>query len=99
MPDDIPVQPGFIPIDLDGIIDDGLKWDTGKGRSLLCILPVILMDTLFWLESSGILFSVILTYRHMVLVRGRNSLDHCACEKTGTKNPLFNYIAPANVQA
>lgn len=58
MPDDMPVQPGFIPIDLDGIIDDGLKWDTGKEQIIALHTPGHSHGHYsFWLESSGILFS------------------------------------------
>lgn len=58
MPDDVPVQPGFIPITLDGLIDDGHRWDTGKERIIALHTPGHSHGHCsFWLENSGILFS------------------------------------------
>lgn len=58
MPDDVPVQPGFIPIALDGLIDDGYRWDTGKEQITALHTPGHSHGHCsFWLEKSGVLFS------------------------------------------
>lgn len=58
MPDDIPVRPGFQPIDLQGMLDDGIVFDTGQERIVAIHTPGHSHGHCsFWLEKSGILFS------------------------------------------
>jgi len=58
MPEDVPVQPGFVPIVLGGLIDDGSKWDTGPERIIALHTPGHSHGHCsFWLERSNILFS------------------------------------------
>lgn len=58
MPEDVPVQPGFVPIKLDGLIDEGTEWDTGTERIIALHTPGHSHGHCsFWLERSQILFS------------------------------------------
>lgn len=58
MPPDVPVRPGFIPIKLWGLIDEGSQWDTGRERIIALHTPGHSHGHCsFWLERSNILFS------------------------------------------
>lgn len=58
MPEDVPVKPGFVPIALGGLIDDGSTWDTGRERVIALHTPGHSHGHCsFWLERSNILFS------------------------------------------
>lgn len=58
MPNDIPVSPGFVPVQLGGLIDDGHSWDTGYEHIIALHTPGHSHGHCsFWLENSNILFS------------------------------------------